>query len=87
MNKISERTGYLEVEIIDDVGDPHTIPSLVAHFLNKDEEVEFAAYKPPHPLRGNPHLIIRAKDPRKALKKAIENAIKALREVERELID
>ena len=84
---LNERDNYLELEIEDNAGDPHTIPSLISFYLNQDKTVEFAAYKPPHPLRGNPIIIIRAKNPKNAFKKAIKKAIKELEEIERELFD
>ena len=61
-------------------GERHTIPNLLRESLWDDESVDLAAYEKTHPTLGNPKIIVRAKDPRKALLSAIKRSETATKE-------
>ncbi len=68
---LEDKKDSLVVEI---EGHRHTIPNLVKESLWEDDSVDIAAYEKKHPLLGSPKVIVRAKDPRKALVSAIKRA-------------
>lgn len=70
--------------IIEIEGARHTIPGLIREALLEDGAVDLAAYEKKHPMLGNPKVIIKAKDPRKALLSAIKRAEDAVKEFEDE---
>lgn len=53
-------------------GARHTLPNILRNELWNDSSVTFAAYEKPHPLVGNPRLVVRGKDPKKSLIEAIK---------------
>lgn len=61
------------------------LAEVLTEFLNKDKDVEFASYVWEHPLAGYPKVIVKAKDPKKSIKKAIKAALKELKELKKGL--
>ncbi len=76
-NVLEDKKDALVVEI---EGERHTIPNLLRESLWEDGAVELAAYEKKHPSLGNPKIIIRAKDPRKALLSAIKRSEASVKE-------
>lgn len=68
---LEDKKGALVIEI---EGERHTIPNLLRESLWEDEGVELAAYEKKHPSLGNPKVMVKAKDPRKALLGAIKRS-------------
>lgn len=64
-------------------GEDHTLLNLLTHYLLEDEEVLLAKYHIPHPLTGEPELVVRTngKSPVQAIKEANERIIKATEEL------
>ncbi len=60
--------------VVEIEGKRHTIPNLLRESLWDDSSVELAAYEKKHPSLGNPKVIVKAKDPRKALVSAIKRS-------------
>ncbi|MBW6451523.1 MAG: DNA-directed RNA polymerase subunit L [DPANN group archaeon] len=60
----------------------HTLPNMLRVALWEDPTVTLAAYEKKHPLMGNPTLIIKAKDPNKALLNAIKKTETDLKDFE-----
>ncbi len=72
---LADEKDYLEVLLEkEDVG----FTNLLVEKLLKDKDVTFAASAYDHPLRGNPLLKVKGKNPRKHLKEAIREARKEL---------
>lgn len=69
MKIITDKKKELEIEI---TGETHTLCNALRKTLMEDEDVEAAAYVIEHPIIGEPKLQIKAKNPRKSLKKAAE---------------
>ena len=69
MKIIIDNKNELEIEI---TGESHTLCNALRKTLMEDDEVEAAAYTVEHPIIGEPKLYIKAKNPRKSLKKAAE---------------
>jgi DNA-directed RNA polymerase subunit L len=66
---------YIELEI---EGEEHSLPNALREILVEDNEVEFAAYRIPHPQIGKPTLYVRTKGKRQPLD-LIGNALKKLK--------
>lgn len=64
-------------------GEDHTLLNLLTHYLLEDDDVVLAKYHIPHPLTGEPELIIRTngKSPLQAIRDANEKIIKATEEL------
>jgi DNA-directed RNA polymerase subunit L len=60
-----------------------TIVEILRVYLNKDSNVEFAAWKREHPTK-NPILSVRGKNPKKSLKDAVSAITKDLDKIERD---
>ncbi len=69
MKIIKDTKNELEIEI---TGESHTICNALRKTLMEDKDVEAAAYIMEHPIIGEPKLYVKAKDPKKSLKKAAE---------------
>jgi DNA-directed RNA polymerase subunit L len=69
MKILKDTKKELEIEI---TGETHTLCNTLRKTLMEDEDVEAAAYVIDHPIIGEPKLYIKAKNPRKSLKKAAE---------------
>ena len=76
---LADEKDYLEVMLEnEDVG----FSNLLVEKLLKEKDVTFAASAYDHPLRGNPVLKIKGKNPRKHLKDAIHEARKELEDLQ-----
>ncbi|MEM0240087.1 MAG: DNA-directed RNA polymerase subunit L [Candidatus Nezhaarchaeales archaeon] len=62
------------------IGEGHTFCNILRDFLQRNPDVEFAAYRIDHPLVANPVFYVRVKSgrPEDVLKKAAEEIISAL---------
>jgi len=69
MKIIKDTKKELEIEI---TGESHSLCNALRKTLMEDKDVEAAAYVVEHPIIGEPSLYIKAKNPRKSLKKAAE---------------
>ncbi len=69
MKIIKDTKNELEIEI---TGESHTLCNALRKTLMEDKDVESAAYIMEHPIIGEPKLYVKAKNPRKSLKKAAE---------------
>lgn len=69
MKIIKDTKNELEIEI---TGESHTLCNALRKTLMEDKDVEAAAYVVEHPIIGEPKLYLKAKNPRKSLKKAAE---------------
>ncbi|MFA5106526.1 MAG: DNA-directed RNA polymerase subunit L [Candidatus Micrarchaeia archaeon] len=58
INFLAKEAHYVEIEI---VGEDHSLPNALRELILQDDDVEFAAYKMPHPQIANPVLIVRTK--------------------------
>ena len=67
MKVIKDTKNELEIEI---TGESHTLCNALRKTLMEDKDVESAAYVMEHPIIGEPKLYIKAKNPKKSLKKA-----------------
>lgn len=74
VNVIENKKHRLVFEII---GEDHTISNLLREELWNDEDVKVAAYKIPHPLKGNPKFIVETKQG--SALEAVEKAISRLK--------
>jgi len=74
---VNNEKNFLEVSF---EGNAHTILNLIKSKLLDEKDVTFAGYNKPHPLLEKSSLIIRTKkeDPKKVLKKSIDEIIKEL---------
>lgn len=70
MRVIKDTKNELEIEI---TGETHTLCNALRKTLMADKDVESAAYSIDHPIIGEPVLYIKAKNPKKSLKKAAES--------------
>ena len=70
MKIIKDTKNELEIEI---TGESHTLCNALRKTLMEDKDVESAAYVMEHPIIGEPKLYIKAKNPKKSLKKAAED--------------
>ncbi len=75
---LKESKDEMEIEV-----ESLTLVELLRVYLNKDTNVTFAAWRRDHPSK-NPILKVDAKDVKKAMNSAIENAIKDLDKVHAE---
>lgn len=69
MKVIKDTKKELEIEI---TGETHSLCNTLRKTLMEDKEVEAAAYVIEHPIIGEPKLYVKAKNPKKSLKKAAE---------------
>ena len=69
MKIIKDTKKELEIEI---TGESHSLCNALRKTLMEDKDVESAAYVVEHPIIGEPKLYVKAKNPRKSLKKAAE---------------
>jgi DNA-directed RNA polymerase subunit L len=83
MKVIKDTKKELEIEI---TGESHSLCNAIRKTLMEDDDVEAAAYVIEHPIIGEPKLIIKAKNPKKSLKKAAET-VKARCDEFKNLID
>ena len=58
VNILNSDKKTLEFEM---VGVEYTLPQLLAYLLNKDKDVEFAAYKLDHIINAKPRIIVKTK--------------------------
>lgn len=58
-----------------------TLAEILKVYLNKDSNVDFAAWKREHPTKS-PILSVKGKNPKKAIKDAISDIVKDLDKVE-----
>ena len=77
MKVIKDTKNELELEI---TGETHTLCNSLRKTLMEDKDVESAAYVISHPIVGQPVLYIKAKNPKKSLKKAAETIKKQSQE-------
>lgn len=82
MKIIKESKNELEIEI---TGESHTICNTLRKTLMEDKDVESAAYTMEHPIIGEPKLYIKAKNPRKSLKKAAKTVKSRCNEIKKQL--
>lgn len=75
---LKESKDEMEIEV-----ESLTLVELLRVYLNKDTNVTFAAWRRDHPSK-NPILKVDAKDVKKAMNSAIENAIKDLDKIHTE---
>jgi len=68
MKIIKDTKNELEIEI---TGESHTLCNALRKTLMADKDVESAAYIMEHPIIGEPKLYVKAKNPRKSLKKQL----------------
>ncbi len=68
-------------------GEDHTFLNLLQHYLLEDEHVLIAKYNIPHPLTGEPELVVKTngKNPLEVIKEANEKIIKACNELLQQL--
>ncbi|MFH0972155.1 MAG: RpoL/Rpb11 RNA polymerase subunit family protein [Candidatus Micrarchaeota archaeon] len=79
---LKDEDGYLEVMLMqEDLG----FANLVVDRLLESRGVGFAASAYEHPLKGNPIIKVKAKDPHKELKKALEGVKEELEKFEKAL--
>ncbi len=67
MKIIKDTKNEFEIEI---TGESHSLCNALRKTLMEDKDVEAAAYVVDHPIIGEPKLYLKAKNPRKSLKKA-----------------
>lgn len=79
---INDKKGVFEFKILDK--DPG-LAELIVERLNENKDISFAAYKWEHPLADYPVIIIKSKEPKTSLKKAIKAIIKELKGIEKVL--
>jgi len=84
MKIIKDTKSELEIEI---TGESHTLCNALRKTLMEDKDVESAAYIVEHPIIGEPKLYIKAKNPRKSLKKAAETLKSRCDEIKNQLGD
>lgn len=82
MKIIKDTKNELEIEI---TGESHTLCNTLRKTLMEDEDVESAAYTMEHPIIGEPKLYVKAKNPRKSLKKAAETIKSQCDELKKEI--
>jgi DNA-directed RNA polymerase subunit L len=82
MKIIKDTKNELEIEI---TGESHTLCNALRKTLMEDKDVESAAYIMEHPIIGEPKLYVKAKNPKKSLKKAAETIKKRCDELKKEI--
>ncbi len=73
-----EEVGPSEIRVVIK-GETHTLLSPIVEELNTRDDVEFAGYDVPHPLKEEGVIFLRVRDgldPRKILREAVEKLIK-----------
>ncbi len=73
-----EEVGPSEIRVVIK-GETHTLLSPIVEELNARDDVEFAGYDVPHPLKEEGVIFLRVRDgldPRKILREAVEKLIK-----------
>lgn len=71
-------------------GETHTLLNPLVEELNSLEEVEFAGYDVPHPLKEESVLFLRVREglnPREVLRKGIESLLSKFESIERSFIE
>lgn len=76
MKVINDKKTELEIEV-----DEIAIAEIIVHKLNQKKSVQFAGYKQVHPSKNECIIYIKAKEPKKELKLAIEEIEKDVNEV------
>ncbi len=71
INIIEEKKDLLVIEL---EGVKHTLPNLLRNVLWEDKDVDYTAYEKKHPYLGHPRLVIKGKDPKKSLEKAVKSS-------------
>ncbi|MFH1257609.1 MAG: RpoL/Rpb11 RNA polymerase subunit family protein [Candidatus Micrarchaeota archaeon] len=79
---LKDEDEYLELMI---TGEDMGFANLVVEKLLESKSVTFAASSYEHPLKGNPIIKIKAKNPHKEMKKAVEKLKDELEKFEKEL--
>jgi len=75
---LKNENGEMEIKIVNaDDG----LGEVLVRNLNEDKSVKFTAYKREHPTNKYIKLIIKSKDPKKSLLKAIEGVKKEINEL------
>lgn len=82
MKTLVEKKGELEILL---EGIDRGIAELIVEKLCTSKEVTFASANYDHPLKGNPHLIVKAKNAKKELLSAIGAVRSEMEEFETEL--
>jgi len=82
MKIIKDTKNELEIEI---TGESHTLCNTLRKTLMEDKDVESAAYIMEHPIIGEPKLYIKAKNPRKSLKKAAKTLKSRCNKIKKEI--
>lgn len=80
IREISDNT--LEVKFS---GTRTTFTVLLSAYLNDEKDVEFAGWKMLHPSFNESSLVIKAKDPKKALKTVIKKIVKECEDLEKQI--
>lgn len=70
----------LKIEL---VGETHTVPKAIQNALLQDKTVEFAVADIDHPLVSNPVVIVKGKNPKLSLKKALKSLKKDFSDIEK----
>jgi DNA-directed RNA polymerase subunit L len=82
MKIIKDTKDELELEI---TGESHTLCNALRKTLMEDKDVVSAAYVMEHPTIGEPKLYVKAKNPKKSLKKAAETIKNRCDELKKEI--
>lgn len=82
MKIIKDTKNELEIEI---TGESHTLCNTLRKTLMEDKDVESAAYIMEHPIIGEPKLYLKAKNPRKSLKKAAKTIKSRCNEIKKQI--
>jgi DNA-directed RNA polymerase subunit L len=92
MVKLILRGGKMQVKILENkknelkvelTGETYTISKAIQDVLLQDKAVELAVADIDHPLVGNPVLIVKGKNPKLSLKKALKTLKKDFSDVEK----
>ena len=79
---VKEEDDLLEVAL---KGENQGLANFVAERLLESKGVSFAASKVDHPLLGNPHILVKAKNPRKELKAVLESLAAEFKALQKEV--
>ena len=79
---VKEEGDLLEVAL---KGENPGLANLVAERLLESKGVSFAASKVDHPIIGNPHILVKAKNPRKELKAVLEALASEFKALQKEV--
>lgn len=79
VNVLSNDKKMVEIEIAECDG---AIPRMLVEELNKDKNVEFAAYKKDHPALAWPRIVVRTKK-----EEPLEVVIEKLEIIKKEIVD